>query len=289
MNFKTKKFLILNFIIILLISAAVLTACTSDKHDYDDIGLILDTTPYTGKTDTGFQDETSPVSSTDVTINVPSSTVNTNPASTPVPAVTGPVTPATEAPTSPVVVAPTTIYYEIPTVKPSETETTTAKETESSGVPYNPEEVSFPAVPEAPASSTIGEAKIVGQLWQLTSIGYKNTISKSFQCNRVEIGIKNQGSSTIRIFPNASLTVSNITGYDRELLLNNDINMPIAYIDIPAGGEATVRFKVLSQQTLFSTQKDTQITSVHFTFYYGNTIYDATVTAGVDPITLTRR
>ncbi len=289
MKFKMKKILILNLIMILLIAAAVLTACTSNKHDYDDIRLILDTTPYTGKTNTGFQEETSTASATDVTDNVSSSAVNTNPATTPAPTVARPTVPATEAPTTPVIIAPTTIYYEIPTVKPSETETTTAKETESSGVPYNPEEASFPAVPEAPAPSTAGEAKIIGQLWELTSIGYKNTMNKSFQCNRVEIGIKNQGSSTIRIFPNASLTVSNITGYDRELLLNNEKNMPIAYVDIPSGGEATIRFKVLGQQTLFSTQKDTQITSVHFTFYYGNTIYDATVTAGVDPITLTRR
>jgi hypothetical protein len=71
--------------------------------------------------------------------------------------------------------------------------------------------------------------------------------------------------------------------------LNNKYYNAIPYIDIPAGSSADVYFKVLSSATLFSTQKDGNETSVHFTFYYGNTIYNGTAIAKVDGIQFTKQ
>jgi hypothetical protein len=111
----------------------------------------------------------------------------------------------------------------------------------------------------------------------------------NMKCTKLKLSIRNNGYSTVRIFPDATLTVSNMSNSDRNLKLNNKKYYPIPYIDIPAGSSADVYFKVLSSETLFSTQKDGKITSVHFTFYYGNTIYNGTASAGVDGVQCTKQ
>ena len=111
----------------------------------------------------------------------------------------------------------------------------------------------------------------------------------NMKCTKLKLSIRNSGSSTVRIFPDATLTVTNVTDKNRNLRLNNKYYNAIPYIDIPAGSSADVYFKVLSSDTIFSTQKDGKITSVHFTFYYGNTIYNGTASAGVDGVQCTKQ
>ena len=191
--------------------------------------------------------------------------------------------PDTDLPTA----APTQPDYEIPTVKPTEPPTAPTEE-ETTGTPYNPS-TQIPEIPPAPAGSTNGTPNCAAQLYELTPTGFRNDLNKSFICATFEIGIKNNGSSTMRIFPYANVTVSNISGMERDLVLNNSNNIPVEYIDIPAGSTVYVRFRVLGEHTLFSTQKNDQVTTVHFSFYYGNTIYDATCSAGVSGLVCTPR
>ena len=110
----------------------------------------------------------------------------------------------------------------------------------------------------------------------------KNISNKSLQCRTLEILIVNKGSSPIRIFPTASLEVPGANIYNRELYLNNQNDIYKNYIDIPAGSTdpVPIRFRVIGDATLYSTQKDGYSTEIHFTFYYGNTIYKGIATAG---------
>ena len=185
-----------------------------------------------------------------------------------------PTTKPTAAPTQPTTARPT----EAPTTKP-----TTAPTTSPSN-PYNPET----PTPSAPASTTIGTPMFASKLYD-TSGSVPNEANKNGTCTKLKLSIRNNGSSTVRIFPDATLTVSNMSNSDRNLKLNNKNYYPIPYIDIPAGSSADVYFKVLSSATLFSTQKDGNVTSVHFTFYYGNTIYNGTASAGVDGVQCTKQ
>ena len=191
-----------------------------------------------------------------------------------------PVTLPPPSPTNPDIV--------IPTVKPTDSPTAPTEE-DTTGVPYNPSVSEIPEVPAAPSSSTNGTPLCPAQLVQLLPSGHINEADKNFTCAKMEVRLSNKGSSTMRIFPNGNVTVSNITGYDRELSLINSNDVAVPYIDIPAGGTVHIRFKVLGEATLFSTQKYNQETTVHFTFYYGNTIYDGTCTAGVAGVKATKR
>ena len=124
-------------------------------------------------------------------------------------------------------------------------------------------------------------------MYEIKSSGVKNSITKSSECRNLEIGIRNNGSSTIRIFPNATITVTGTSEYNRDLRLINAYGNVLRYIDIPAGSTAYVRFHVIGDNTLFSTQEDEGITEVHFDFYYGNTLYNGTAIAGVSGIKCT--
>ena len=183
--------------------------------------------------------------------------------------------------------SPTLPQYEQPTIK--QTDPPTVAPEDQPTVPYNPSQTEIPKTPAAPAGSTVGTPNCAAKLVELLLSGNINEGDKSSTCSKMQIGIKNNGSSTMRIFPYGKVTVSDVTGYDRELSLINANGIALPYLDIPAGGTAYVYLRVLGNPTLFSTQKDGQITTVHFSFYYGNTIYDATCTAGVDGIIATKR
>ena len=209
-----------------------------------------------------------------------------------------PTTRPTQAPTQPTTTRPTAAPTQAPTTQPTAapTQPTTARPTEapttkpttapttSPSNPYNPET----PTPSAPASTTIGTPMLPATLYDTSGSTPKDKDS-NMKCTKLKLSIRNSGSSTVRIFPDATLTVTNVTDKNRNLRLNNKYYNAIPYIDIPAGSSADVYFKVLSSDTIFSTQKDGKITSVHFTFYYGNTIYNGTASAGVDGVQCTKQ
>ena len=182
-------------------------------------------------------------------------------------------------PTQPTTTRPTVAPTQPTTARPTEAPTTkpTTAPTTSPSNPYNPET----PTPSAPASTTIGTPILPAHMYDMTN-NQKNISNKSLQCRTLEILIVNKGSSPIRIFPTASLEVPGANIYNRELYLNNQNDIYKNYIDIPAGSTdpVPIRFRVIGDATLYSTQKDGYSTEIHFTFYYGNTIYKGIATAG---------
>ena len=290
---KFKKFICITLIMVLLGSAVMLaTACGKRTPNAPvENPVTLGSTPAV-QTKPNKPVETKPQKETEKTTNKETSGETTDKEQTTDKPTEKPTKKPTEKPTKePVTLpppSPTNPDIVIPTVKPTEPPTVPTEE-DTTGVPYNPSVSEIPEVPAAPAGSTNGTPNCAAQLVELAPAGHKNDKNKSYTCAKMEIGIINKGSSPMRIFPHGNVTVSEITGYDRELSLINSNDIAVPYIDIPAGGTAYIRFKVLGEATLFSTQKDTQITTAHFTFYYGNTIYDGACTAGVGGVVATKR
>lgn len=294
---KFKKFICITLIMVLLSSAAMLaTACGKRTPNAPvENPVTLGSTPAV-QTKPNKPVETKPQKETEKPTNKETSgetpVETTDKEQTTEKPTEKPTKKPTEKPTKePVTLpppSPTNPDIVIPTVKPTEPPTVPTEE-DTTGVPYNPSVSEIPEVPAAPAGSTNGTPLCPAQLVQLLPSGHINEADKNFTCAKMEVRLSNKGSSTMRIFPNGNVTVSNITGYDRELSLINSNDVAVPYIDIPAGGTAYIRFKVLGEATLFSTQKYNQETTVHFTFYYGNTIYDGACTAGVGGVVATKR
>lgn len=290
---KFKKFICITLIMVLLGSAAMLaTACGKRTPNAPvENPVTLGSTPAV-QTKPNKPVETKPQKETEKTTNKETSGETTDKEQTTDKPTEKPTKKPTEKPTKePVTLpppSPTNPDIVIPTVKPTDSPTAPTEE-DTTGVPYNPSVSEIPEVPAAPSSSTNGTPLCPAQLVQLLPSGHINEADKNFTCAKMEVRLSNKGSSTMRIFPNGNVTVSNITGYDRELSLINSNDVAVPYIDIPAGGTVHIRFKVLGEATLFSTQKYNQETTVHFTFYYGNTIYDGTCTAGVAGVKATKR